>query len=145
MAGCHRRAGRPDTTTTPAISALRAARGPHSGPGGPVWRVDPVDRAGDEIPAAYDSLIAKLVTWGSDREQAVRRMRRALDDFVIEGMPTTISAHLVMLADESFLAGSHTTATVGELAARFEPAAAPRAEIAGVVVAVSYTHLTLPT
>jgi len=103
-------------------------------PAGLGVRVDSGYRAGDEIPGAYDSLVAKLVTWGSDREQAVRRMHRALDDFVIEGVPTTISAHRLLLSDESFLAGSHTTATVAELFARFESASAPRVETAGVVV-----------
>jgi len=127
---CRINAEDPATGFTPAPGRIIG----YQEPAGLGVRVDSGYRAGDEIPAAYDSLIAKLVTWGSDREQAVRRMRRALDDFVIEGPPTTISAHLVMLADESFLTGTHTTATVGELAARFEPAAAPRAEIAGVVV-----------
>jgi acetyl-CoA/propionyl-CoA carboxylase, biotin carboxylase, biotin carboxyl carrier protein len=103
-------------------------------PAGLGVRVDSGYGAGDEIPGAYDSLVAKLVTWGSDREQAVRRTHRALDDFVIEGVPTTISAHRVLLSDESFLAGSHTTATVAELFARFESASAPRVETAGVMV-----------
>ena len=127
---CRINAEDPATGFTPAPGRIIG----YQEPAGLGVRVDSGYRAGDEIPAAYDSLIAKLVTWGSDRDQAVRRMGRALDDFVIEGVPTTISAHLVMLADESFLTGSHTTATVGELAPRFEPAAAPRAEVAGVVV-----------
>jgi len=127
---CRINAEDPAAGFTPAPGRISGYREP----AGLGVRVDSGYRAGDEIPSAYDSLIAKLVTWGSDRHQAVRRMRRALDDFVIEGVPTTISAHRALLSDESFLAGSHTTATVGELAARFEPAASPRAEIGGVVV-----------
>ncbi|MDQ3660174.1 MAG: carbamoyl phosphate synthase [Actinomycetota bacterium] len=103
-------------------------------PAGPGVRVDSGYRAGDEVPSAYDSLIAKLITWGSDRDQALRRMRRSLDDYVIEGLPTTISAHRVLLSDESFLAGSHTTATVSELTPRFEPFPAPTTGSTGVVV-----------
>ena len=67
---------------------------------------------GDDIPAAYDSLIAKLVTWGSDREEARHRMLRALDEFEIEGIPTTIPAHRVLLDMPEFVDGSYTTKTV---------------------------------
>jgi len=103
-------------------------------PAGLGVRVDSGYGVGDEISGAYDSLIAKLVTWGSDRQQAVCRMHRALDDFVIEGVASTISAHKVLLSDESFLAGSHTTATVEMLASTFEPVVSPSVETVGVVV-----------
>ena len=127
---CRINAEDPAAGFTPAPGRITGYREP----AGLGVRVDSGYRGGDEIPSAYDSLIAKLVVWGADRHLAVRRMHRALDDFVIEGVPTTISAHRVMLSDESFLAGSHTTALVGELAASFEPAVAPRRETGGVVI-----------
>jgi acetyl-CoA/propionyl-CoA carboxylase biotin carboxyl carrier protein len=75
-------------------------------------RVDSGYATGDEIPGAYDSLVAKLVTWGRDRNEARMRMVRALDEFVIEGVPTTIPAHQLLVADDDFVAGSHTTTAV---------------------------------
>jgi acetyl-CoA/propionyl-CoA/long-chain acyl-CoA carboxylase, biotin carboxylase, biotin carboxyl carrier protein len=81
-------------------------------PAGLGIRVDSGFGEGDDIPAAYDSLIAKLVTWGSDREEARHRMLRALDEFEIEGIPTTIPAHGVLLALPEFIDGSYTTKTV---------------------------------
>ena len=81
-------------------------------PQGPGIRVDPGYRSGDEIPSAYDSLIAKLIVTGADREEARRRMIRALDEMTVEGVATTIPAHLLLLTDGSFVAGTHTTRTV---------------------------------
>jgi acetyl-CoA/propionyl-CoA carboxylase biotin carboxyl carrier protein len=78
-------------------------------PAGPFVRVDSSVRAGQEIPGDYDSLFAKLVVSGVDREQARRRMLRALDEFVIEGIPTTIPVHRWVLQSEAFRAGTHTT------------------------------------
>jgi acetyl-CoA/propionyl-CoA carboxylase biotin carboxyl carrier protein len=75
-------------------------------------RVDSGYGAGDEIPGAYDSLIAKLVTWGRDRDEARIRMVRALDEYLIEGVPTTLPAHKLLVVDEDFMAGSHTTTTI---------------------------------
>ncbi|HWL66704.1 MAG TPA: biotin carboxylase N-terminal domain-containing protein [Actinomycetota bacterium] len=81
-------------------------------PNGLGVRVDSGYTAGDEIPGAYDSLVAKLITWGNDREEARVRMLRALDEFVIEGVATTIPAHKVLLTDDVFVRGEHTTRTV---------------------------------
>jgi len=67
---------------------------------------------GDEIPQAYDSLIAKVVAWAPTREDARRRMLRALDEFVIEGIPTTIPAHKVLLESPPYIDGTYTTRTV---------------------------------
>ena len=83
-------------------------------PSGPGIRVDSGYVAGDEIPSAYDSLIGKVVAFAADREEARRRMRRALSEFEIEGVSTTIPAHLALLAEESFAKGTHTTRTVEE-------------------------------
>ncbi len=83
-------------------------------PNGLGVRVDSGYVAGDSIPDAYDSLVAKLISWGNDREEARSRMLRALEEFVIEGVPTTIPAHLLLLRDGSFISGEHTTRTVEE-------------------------------
>jgi acetyl-CoA/propionyl-CoA carboxylase biotin carboxyl carrier protein len=74
-------------------------------PEGPFVRVDSGIEEGRRIPGEYDSLVAKLVTWGEDRERARRRMLRALDEFVAEGVPTTIPFHRWLLDTEEFRAG----------------------------------------
>lgn len=75
-------------------------------------RVDSAMTAGSTIHAGYDSMIAKLVTWGRDREEALTRMSRCLREYVIEGVPTTIPFHLSALAEESFLRCGATTTFV---------------------------------
>jgi acetyl-CoA/propionyl-CoA carboxylase biotin carboxyl carrier protein len=78
-------------------------------PGGPFVRVDSGVTAGKEIPGDYDSMIAKLIVGGEDRETARRRMLRALDEFAIEGVPTTIPVHRWILETKAFRASTHTT------------------------------------
>ncbi|MCA1708905.1 MAG: carbamoyl phosphate synthase, partial [Actinobacteria bacterium] len=81
-------------------------------PNGLGVRVDSGYAQGDDIPAAYDSLIAKVITWGNDREEARARMLRALDEMTVDGVSTTIPAHRLLLEDEDFVTGVHTTRTV---------------------------------
>jgi acetyl-CoA/propionyl-CoA carboxylase biotin carboxyl carrier protein len=81
-------------------------------PAGPGIRVDSGYREGDEIPGAYDSLVAKLIATGADRTEAIERMRAALNDFEVSGVSTTIPAHLRLLEDDAFVRGDHTTRTV---------------------------------
>ncbi len=81
-------------------------------PSGPGVRVDAGAEAGWEIPRTYDSLLAKLVTYGADREEARRKMVRALDEFVVEGVPTTIDFHRFAVAHPDFIAGRVSTVTV---------------------------------
>ncbi|WP_054949511.1 acetyl-CoA carboxylase biotin carboxylase subunit [Numidum massiliense] len=78
-------------------------------PGGTGVRVDSSAYAGLKITPFYDSMIAKLIVWGNDREEAIARMRRALDEFVIEGIDTTIPFHIDVLNDERFMCGDVTT------------------------------------
>ncbi len=78
-------------------------------PGGLGVRVDTAAYQGYLIPPHYDSLIAKLIVWGRDREEAIRRGRRALDFFVIEGIKTTIPLHRRILDDPEFIAGRLST------------------------------------
>jgi acetyl-CoA/propionyl-CoA carboxylase, biotin carboxylase, biotin carboxyl carrier protein len=78
-------------------------------PGGPFVRVDSGIERGREISGDYDSMFAKLIVHGSDRESARARMLRALDEFVVEGVPTTIPVHRWILGSKEFKAGTHTT------------------------------------
>ncbi len=78
-------------------------------PSGPFVRVDSAIREGDEIPPDYDSMFAKLIVSAEDRERARRRMLRALDEFRVEGVPTTIPLHRFILQTREFREGSHTT------------------------------------
>jgi len=61
--------------------------------------------AGYTIPPYYDSLIAKVIAWGSDRDEAIRRMRRALGEMRVEGVRTTLDFHRGYLAHDAFRAG----------------------------------------
>ncbi|HZD71773.1 MAG TPA: acetyl-CoA carboxylase biotin carboxylase subunit [Actinomycetes bacterium] len=98
----------PGSRFMPAPGPVNAWREP-SGPG---VRVDAGVKAGWTVPQAYDSLLAKLIVWGEDREQARRRMLRALDEFVIEGVPTTIPFHRLAMSHPAFVAGDVSTVLV---------------------------------
>jgi acetyl-CoA carboxylase, biotin carboxylase subunit len=76
-------------------------------PGGPGVRVDTAAFAGYHVPPFYDSLVAKLICWGRDREEAIARTRRALGELVVEGIDTTIPFHLELLDDPSVRAGDY--------------------------------------
>jgi len=78
-------------------------------PGGFGVRVDSAMEPGGAVLAAYDSLIAKLIVWGRDRDEALSRMERALADFVVRGVPTTIPFHRAVLARAEFRAGAVAT------------------------------------
>ncbi|RDW21963.1 acetyl-CoA carboxylase biotin carboxylase subunit [Oceanobacillus chungangensis] len=78
-------------------------------PGGYGVRVDSAAYSGYSIPPYYDSMIAKLITYGSTREEVVSRMKRALDEFVIEGVHTTIPFHSLIMDNEVFLKGDFNT------------------------------------
>lgn len=78
-------------------------------PGGPGVRVDTHAYAQYHIPPYYDSLIAKVITHGQTREEAIVRMLRALDEFVVEGVATTISLHKKILMNERFQSGNFNT------------------------------------
>ena len=78
-------------------------------PGGPGVRVDSHVYTGYEIPPFYDSLIGKLIVWGVDRKAALKRMKRALNECAVTGIPTTIDFHLDLLKRDEFLNGDvHT-------------------------------------
>lgn len=81
-------------------------------PLGPFVRFDTIGEPGYEIPRAYDSMIGKLVVWGEDRDQARLRMVRAIDELVVEGVPTTAQFGRLAMLNEQFAAGEHCTASV---------------------------------
>jgi len=78
-------------------------------PGGPGVRVDSHLYAGYRVPPHYDSLLAKLIVHARDREASIRRGIRALDEFAVSGMETTLPLHLAVLEDEEFRRGGVTT------------------------------------
>ncbi|MBQ0147306.1 MAG: acetyl-CoA carboxylase biotin carboxylase subunit [Flavobacteriaceae bacterium] len=78
-------------------------------PGGNGVRVDTHVYAGYTIPPHYDSMIAKLITTAQTREEAIQKMKRALGEFYIEGIKTTIPFHLQLMDDPNFIAGNYTT------------------------------------
>jgi acetyl-CoA carboxylase biotin carboxylase subunit len=78
-------------------------------PGGPGVRVDTHIYAGYTVPPTYDSLIAKLIVWGPTREAALARAARALDEFKVEGIATTIPFHKAAIRHPEFVAGEETT------------------------------------
>jgi acetyl-CoA carboxylase biotin carboxylase subunit len=77
-------------------------------PGGLGVRVDSALYAGYRVPPHYDSLIAKLITYGKTRDEAIARMKRALREFVISGVKTTIPLHQRILENAEFAAGDYT-------------------------------------
>lgn len=81
----------------------------YQAPGGPGVRVDSHLFAGYDIPPFYDSLLGKLICWGSTRDEAISRMQRALNELVVGGIRTTAGFHQRLLADERFQQGTvHT-------------------------------------
>ncbi|MDF0727341.1 acetyl-CoA carboxylase biotin carboxylase subunit [Cytobacillus sp. S13-E01] len=78
-------------------------------PGGFGVRVDSAVYPGYVIPPYYDSMVAKLITYGATREEAIARMKRALSEFVIEGVHTTIPFHIKLLEHEKFVEGNFNT------------------------------------
>ncbi|MFH1861774.1 MAG: acetyl-CoA carboxylase biotin carboxylase subunit [bacterium] len=86
-------------------------------PGGPGIRVDSHIYAGYSIPPNYDSLIVKLIAYGKDRQEAISRMRRALDEVVIEGVKTTVPFHKQVLEHPDFISGNINTGFLGNFSA----------------------------
>jgi len=78
-------------------------------PGGHGVRIDSHVYAGYTIPPNYDSMIAKLITTGQSREEVITRMKRALQEFVIEGIKTTIPFHIKLMDNPTFRSGKFNT------------------------------------
>ncbi|WP_457677919.1 acetyl-CoA carboxylase biotin carboxylase subunit [Thermovibrio sp.] len=84
-------------------------------PGGFGVRVDTYVYEGYTVPVYYDSLLGKLIVWGEDRKEAIKRGRRALEEFLIGGVKTLIPLHLKILESEPFLSGNYNTKTLEEV------------------------------
>jgi len=84
-------------------------------PGGPGVRVDSHLESGYDVPPFYDSLLAKVICWGRDRDEALARMTRALNEMQVEGVKTTVPFHLQLLAHERFRAGDVNTRFVHDV------------------------------
>ncbi|MBC7186178.1 MAG: acetyl-CoA carboxylase biotin carboxylase subunit [Calditrichaeota bacterium] len=94
-------------------------------PGGPGVRVDSGIGQGDQISIHYDPLIAKLIVWGQTRAEAIARMRRALSEYTIMGVKTTIPFHLALMANPRFVEGRLSTHFIQEEFAQQTMEAAP--------------------
>jgi acetyl-CoA carboxylase biotin carboxylase subunit len=92
-------------TYQPAPGVIRACRHPL----GPFVRVDSYIYPGYEVPMFYDPMIAKVITWGETRQEAIDRMQRALAEFILSGIKTNIVLHRSILRHPKFLDGSYTT------------------------------------
>ena len=87
-------------------------------PGGAGVRIDSGVYGGWRVPSDYDSLLAKLIVHAATREKAIVRMRRALDEFIVEGIRTNIGLHKALLSDPEVIAGTMTTRTVERVTGR---------------------------
>jgi acetyl/propionyl-CoA carboxylase alpha subunit len=105
---CRINAEDPNKDFAPCPGTVTAYRAP----GGPGVRVDSALYSGYTVPVVYDSLVSKLAVWGRNREEAIRRMRNALNEYQIEGFETTIPLHKRILEDEHFIEGRINTGFV---------------------------------
>jgi acetyl-CoA carboxylase, biotin carboxylase subunit len=108
-------------------------------PAGAWVRVDGGVYEGGEVPLHYDPLMAKLIVWGGDRRAAIDRMTRALDEFSVAGVQTTIPFHRAVMRHPDFIAGRLSTAFVERALAGGNGLATPsrdRARAAAVAVAL---------
>ncbi|MEK7331869.1 MAG: acetyl-CoA carboxylase biotin carboxylase subunit [Nitrospirota bacterium] len=90
-------------------------------PGGPGVRVDTAIYTGWTVPSYYDSLIAKVIVYGKTREEAISRMKRALDEFIIEGIKTTIPFHKKVVTQPDFIKGEFNTGFLEKLNGAAQP------------------------
>ncbi len=125
----------PDEDFRPAPGTILA----YHEPGGPGVRVDSAAFAGLRIAPEYDSLIAKLVVWAPSRSEALARLRRAIDEYRIEGVPTTLPMLRALCDHPPVVDGTYGTATLEEFARRLasKRAATPHEETAAPSFAVS--------
>ncbi|MBD3380770.1 MAG: acetyl-CoA carboxylase biotin carboxylase subunit, partial [candidate division Zixibacteria bacterium] len=100
----------PNANFVPSTGTLRS----YNEPGGIGVRVDSGVTYKAEIPIYYDPMISKLCAWGADRSEAVRRMRRALSEYRISGVATTVNFHLSVMDNEAFQRGNLHTHFIDE-------------------------------
>ena len=135
----------PDNNFLPSPGRIQKLRVPH----GPGVRDDSGATEGLDVPIFYDPLISKLITWGDDRTQALARMRRALREYEVHGIKTTLPFFRWALDDPDFLAGRFDTTFIDRtLAARagapFDTAS-PDDETLAAIAAAMHQVLAGPT
>ena len=109
-------------------------------PAGPWVRVDAGVYEGAEVPLYYDPLMAKLIVWGRDRAEAIRRMAGALGEFAVAGVRTTIPFHAAVMQHPDFVAGRLSTAFVERLGDRLVARPDPAQRRAAIVVAALHAY-----
>jgi acetyl-CoA carboxylase biotin carboxylase subunit len=134
---CRVYAENPDAGFLPSPGRITALRVPH----GPGIRDDSGVEAGGEVPIYYDPLISKLVAWGADRPQAIARMQRALREYEVRGIKTTVPFFTWMLDQPAFSEAAFHTAFLDELlhdrgGTPFVTADADREEVAAIAAAL---------
>jgi acetyl/propionyl-CoA carboxylase alpha subunit len=124
----------PAANFMPSVGRIERLRAPQ----GPGVRNDSGVYRGYEVPVFYDSLLAKLIVWGGDRESARRRMLRALEEYVLDGPRQNLAFHRWLVAHPEFAAGNLSTRFIDE---HFKPdALAPSREISEVAVLAAALH-----
>lgn len=126
----------PDNQFIPSPGKIQQLREP-SGPG---VRLDSGVYPGWTVPLEYDALLAKLVTWGPDRNAAIQRLERALAEYGLTGIQTNISFFLEILEDPQFRAGSISTAFIPDFLARRKPPGDPPRELDVAVALAALAH-----
>jgi acetyl-CoA carboxylase biotin carboxylase subunit len=89
-------------------------------PGGPGVRIDSWVTTGSVISPHYDSLLSKVIVTGRNRDEAIARMKRALSEYLVEGIKTTIPLHLTILDDPDFIKGKYDTGFIEKVMAKRE-------------------------
>ncbi|HEX7078433.1 MAG TPA: acetyl-CoA carboxylase biotin carboxylase subunit [Candidatus Eisenbacteria bacterium] len=117
---CRINAERPDHNFQPSPGLVRYFHAP----GGPGVRVDSHLYSGYTVPPHYDSMVAKIICWGRSREESLARMRRALEETVVDGIETTLPFHIRVLDDPEFRKGALHTGFIEEFLAREKAASA---------------------
>ncbi len=129
---CRINAEDPRANFVPSPGTVIRYHAPH----GPGVRMDSALFSGCSVPEYYDSLIAKLATWGVNRSDAIQRMKVALDETEIIGVPTTISLHRELMRDEMFERGKFDTTYLSEFLPRLKSTILQHERFAAVVAAV---------
>jgi len=106
-------------------------------PGGPWVRVDAGVYAGAEVSLFYDPMVAKLIVWGVDRDEAIRRAQRALLEYRVRGIATNTAFFRQLLADEDFVSGEYHTGFLTPERMASWPAEADLSEVASIAAAIA--------
>lgn len=122
-------------TYKPSPGMIRACRHPQ----GPFLRVDSYAYPGYEVPIYYDPMIAKVITWGETRDEAIERMQRALTEFVLTGIKTNIALHKTILDHPTFRDGSYTTQFIEKNFEVIEPQLFKEVEDPAFLIAAAIT------